>query len=210
MQSESIKAAQREFFRKNRAGCAFAAYIAKTGPASYGWRTEIVEVNADAIAQHLRHGIADPATEILSMVFPDVSTVANIDALVAACLTTKLFSDEGRETDEVRLIKLRAVVGSELSWVSGFGPFDFLPATRRAPFCELTIRVKPRPNYNWYFKPPIDGVVHLADLSMQGMSDKHLQKLWGVSFETTKKILGHPPDEESAAKTTFAVPSTAI
>jgi hypothetical protein len=126
--------------------------------------------------------------------------------LVQACVETGLFYDEGGNEPKMRFVRLRARVGADVSWVSGFGPFDFLPRTRQAPHCELTIRVKPRPLYKWYFKDPLEGVIHLADLNMRGLSEQNLVKLWVASFVTTKKVLGHSPDEESAAKTTFVIP----
>jgi len=196
---------QRSFFSRNRAGCAFAAYAAKR-PSKYGWRSVVLVPTVDKIAHELAGAIADPGVQALSLIFPDIQSTSDLIELVGTCLETGLFLDEATDTESARLVRLRAKVCSDLSWVTGFGPFEFLPKTRQAPFVELSIRVKPRPNYDWHFKPPVDGIIHLADLDMKGLSEKNLWKLWGASFETTKKILGHPPDEESAAKTTFAIP----
>lgn len=202
---DPVKEAQRRFFSRNKAGCAFAAYAAKR-PAKYGWASVILPVAADSIGQELGNAIADPTTQAISMIFPDVLSVDDLAGLVDACIDSGLFVDEGYLENSTRFVRLRAKIGPDVSWVTGFGPFDFLPETRRAPFCELTVRVKPRPSYDWYFKDTVEGVVHLADLDMRGLSCRNLWKLWGASFETTKKILGHAPDEESAAKTTFVVP----
>lgn len=48
--------------------------------------------------------------------------------------------------------------------MTGFCDLPFLPATRRAPFTELTMRVKPRPNYEFQFKEAPPNVIHLADM----------------------------------------------
>lgn len=205
MEDNQVKNAQREFFRRNRSGCAFAAYAAQR-PEKYGWSAIILPVDPSLIGDALARAIADPAVEALSLIFPSVLTTEALIDLVEACLATDQFVSEGFEDGKIRFVRLRARIGEDLSWVTGFGPFPFLPETRRAPSCELTIRVKPRPQYDWYFKPPTDGIVHLADLDMRGLSDRNLKKLWGASFETTKRILGHSPDEESAAKTTFVIP----
>lgn len=200
-----VKEEQRRFFRENRAGCAFAALAAKD-QAKYGWLPRVLPATVDAIGPALRDAIEDPQTQILSMIFPSVQTISDLVDLTGTCLETGLFHDDGSDREKLRFVKLRAHVGGEVSWVSGFGPFDFLPLTRQAPRCELTIRVKPRPDYDWHFKPPVEGVVHLADLDMMGVSDPTLRRLWGVSFVTTQRILGHAPDDESAAKTTFVIP----
>ena len=202
---ELVKEEQRGFFRGNRAGCAFAAFAAKD-PVKYGWRSLVIPVSPDAIGVQLRDAIDSPDTQALSLIFPSVQSANDVLELAGACLETGLFHDEGFDRETLKFIRLRAHVDENVSWVTGFGPFDFLPLTRQAPHCELTIRVKPRPDYEWHFKPPIEGIIHLADLDMVGLSDKNPRRLWQVSFQTTQKILGHAPDDESAAKTTFVIP----
>lgn len=202
---EQVKKAQWQFFSRNKSGCAFAAYAAKR-PDKYGWSSVVLQVTPSTIGEALASAIADPDVTTLSLIFPEVVTTEALDDLIQACLATDYFTDDGFENQEMRLVRLRARVGADHSWVTGFGPFSFLPLTRQSPHTELTIRVKARPQYDWYFKPPIENVIHLADLNMKGLSDRQLAKLWGASFETTRNILGHAPDEESAAKTTFALP----
>ena len=103
-------------------------------------------------------------------------------------------------------VGLRVVSGSERSWVTGFGNFDFLPKTRQAPFTEIIFRSKPRPDYDSVMKEAPAGVLHLADMDMKGMRENKFKALWFGSFDKTEAVLGHKPDILSAAKTTFAFP----
>lgn len=207
---EDLLAEQRAFFRHNRSGCAFAAHAAKDMD-KFGWKQAICPISAEAIDEALGCAISDPKISTLSILLPDVKSALGIVELVDEIRSGKLISALPNEAwNELTLYKIRAQIGSDVSWVSGFGPFQFLPPTRQAPVVELTTRVKERPRYDWYFKETPEGIIHLADMSMNNMSDRNLQKLWSNSFLRTNKLLGHPPDEASAAKTTFAVPTELI
>ena len=205
MDNDTILSQQSDFFRRNRSGCAFAAYAA-ADVLRFGWVSQVIAPKTEDITRAVHEATENPVVQILSLIFPDVVELEDLWILIQACRRSEAFSDESIPIDNRELVRLRARIGSDVSWVTGFGPFDFLPITRRA-HTELTIRTKPRPQYDWHFKPPLDGIIHLADMSMRGMSDRNLRKLWGASFVTTEKLLGHPPDQESAAKTTFSMPS---
>lgn len=53
-----------------------------------------------------------------------------------------------------------------------------------------------------------DGVIHLADMDMKGMSENKFKALWYGSLDRAEEVIGHRPDLRSAAKTTFAVPAS--
>lgn len=204
--NDTIFAEQRAFFRRNKSGCAFAAYAAKD-MAKFGWKQVVCPISASAMDSSIQSAISDPDTSTLSLLFPDAGSVDGLNALMDELRRGVLINALPDQVWEgLILFRARVKVASDLSWVTGFGPFDFLPSTRQAPTTELTLRVKARPNYDWHFKDAPPGIIHLADMSMRGMTDKNLWKLWGTSFLRTKKLLGHAPDEASAAKTTFAVP----
>ena len=90
--------------------------------------------------------------------------------------------------------------------MTGFGNFNFLPKTRQSVFTEIMFRSKARPPYEKVMKKTPEGIIHLADMDMKGMSDNKFKSLWYGSFDNTESVLGHKPDLKSAAKTTFAVP----
>jgi hypothetical protein len=199
-------AEQLRFFSEKRAGCLFAA-VAAHDPEHYGWSHLSLSPSETEVDEALEWAINDPATTTLSMVFSSVQDSSMLGHLVSALRRANLVRLDLVVPDgDVVCLGFRAVVGVVRSYITGFAPLDFLPATRRAPFCELTVRVKPRPNYAYVFKPAPAGVIHLADLDMKGMSPVAMRKLWNGSFDQTARILGAPADGRSAARTTFCVP----
>lgn len=197
---------QLEFFSKSKSGCAFAAVAAKD-PGRYEWSHSVCAASDSKCADGaIEAAISDPAISTLSLIFPEVRTSEELAEFIPNLLGGRLHLFQALDTERNRCYRIRLKLDCEESFVSGFGPFDFMPITRQTPHTGLVMRVKPRPNYDWFLKPPEDGIVHVADMDMKGMSEKHLRRLWNNSFLTTRGILGKEPDDESAAKTTFVIP----
>ncbi|HEV7289461.1 hypothetical protein [Sphingomonas sp.] len=206
MSGDAIVSEHLEFFVRNQSGCAFAA-IAARDPAKYEWHHDLImELDPGLIAARVDAARADPAISTLSIVFPAVTSVDELALLLAALPCGPIYLHETLDTPKHRCYRFRAKVGEDESFVSGFGPFDFMPETRRTPYTSIVMRVKPRPVYDWYLKPPTEGLVHVADMDMKGIPDRRLQRLWNNTFLTVAGILGKKPDDESAAKTTFIIP----
>lgn len=201
---------QQEFFKKNGSGCAFAAAAARD-MHRYGWKQIACGISSEEIDREIESAIALDNVSTLSLIFPAVETILEMKLLLSELERCKLvFLEERFDVGSKYGFRFRAIIGDLRSWISGFGPFDYFPVTRRSPFVEIAVRVKPRPDYDWHLKKSPPGIIHLADMNMLGLSEKHLRKLWVVSFLRTKKLLGHNPDDESAAKTTFVVPKEFI
>src|SRR4051812_18793232 len=130
----SIVESQLEFYRNNGAGCSFAALAAKF-PSKYGWVQKVLRPDADCIDDAVSAAITDPSITTLSLIFPDVSGPEDLVHFVETlknCRSTVLEQDE--EFEGMRCLGFRTRVNGLLSWVTGFGRFDFLPITRRSPF----------------------------------------------------------------------------
>jgi len=121
-----------------------------------------------------------------------------------------LVLDQVEDFDDSVCLGYRCLLDGVKSYVEGFGDFPFLPVTRRAPFTELAMRVKPRPAYTYVFKDAPPGIVHLADLDMKGIPLETLRRLWDGSLVNTRSLLGSAPDIRSAARTTFSVPRSLL
>lgn len=196
---------QRGFFRQGSAGCTFAA-VAANNLEKYGWRQVVVEPTVTSISAAIADAVDDPATSLTSLIFPRVTSVGDLVALISELDMTPGVSVERTLHESWVCVGVRVQFYGLKSWVSGFGPFSFLPKTRQSPHCDLTFRVKPRPKFERVMKPSPSGVVHLADLDMIDMSDTVFKRMWYGAFKSTKSVLGKSPDILSAAKTTFALP----
>lgn len=196
------------FFERGGTGCKFAA-LAATNPAKYGWSRSLCAPSLDAVEEAIVSAIESPQTTTMSLVFTQVLQPAQLVALIKELRSGKLITlGQNILFNGCRCLGLRVHVSDVVSWVSGFGPFSFLPKTRQSPYASIVFRVKSRPQYDWYLKPPHEGVIHLADMNMIDLSDEALRKLWGASFVSVEQILGAKPDLLSAAKTTFAIPDS--
>ncbi len=206
MSIDPVVAAQLDFFAKSLSGCAFAAMAARN-PSKFEWGHRVVtredEGNINAI---VAEGIEEPSISTLSLIFPHVATDADLDSFLPTLDANLVYLHEKLDTADNRCFRFRARVGEDSSFVSGFGPFECMPKTRRAPYTSIVMRVKPRPQYDWHLKEPEEGIIHVADMDMKGVADRNLQRMWRNSFLTTAGILGKKPDQESAAKTTFVIP----
>lgn len=198
---------QLEFYKKRKAGCIFAAIVAKN-PKKYSWYHCILnQVDNTEIDEVIGGAIADKDISTLSIIFPSVKSeveLLHFISIFEKCKKVTIGQDIVENSS--RCIGFRVSVNKDLSWVSGFGNFDFLPKTRQTPYTEIVFRVKPRPFYEWYMKPPMIGVIHLADMDMLSASKRVFKKWWNASLVNTKKVLGHSPNLLSAAKTTFSIP----
>lgn len=212
MQVESLFAkqigeAQFDFYRRNKAGCLFAAIAAKH-PMRYGWIQRVLPPREGAIDKAIEQAMGDRSVTMLSIVFPAINTPSSLIELIYTLRECRLiYLDQNDVFEDCRCLGFRARVDDLSSWISGFGPFTFLPVTRRAPYTEITFRVKPRPNFKWVMKKSPPAVIHLADLDMLGMADATFRTVWRATLKRTAQLLGHEPDLRSAAKTTFSVPT---
>lgn len=206
MTDAEIKLSHLDFFVRNATGCAFAAHVARD-PARFDWAIETLGANdVDTIDEVISNAIGNGGISTLSLVFPEVTTEADLIALIPRLDREIIFLHEVINVNSKRCFRFRAKIGNDVSYISGFAPFNTMPITRRADLVSIVMRVGPRPNYDWNFKPPEVGVVHVADMDMKGLPDRKLERMWQNSFLRTAGLLGHKPDEESAAKTTFVVP----
>lgn len=207
--------AQRDWHVRGQNGCQFAR-IAALKAESLRWQYLVIpdldEAAVVAIGQYLGTINQDPTVEVASLLFPSaqagLSALGIMRRLVAR---TSFWLEKDEEIDGARHMHLRHPVGlpgrTVQAWVMGFAPFEFMPNTRRGPYFELALRVKAKPEWIFHRLTPDRGVAHLADVPLT-MSDAHWEHRWQTTLARTRMILAGEPDEVSAAKSTFAVPTS--
>ena len=206
MTDDEIVSGQLEFFARNLSGCAFAAHAARN-PSDVEWRHRLVRADELPIMDEIiSEAVACDGVSTLELIFPDVQTDNDLDQLIPALNGDVLYLYETEDTAASRCFRYRAKVGAEESLVSGFGPFDSMPITRRSPSASIVMRVKERPTYKRYMKTPVPGLTHIADMRIPGFPQRWWDRMWRNSHFRTRSLLGHEPDEESAARTTFVIP----
>jgi hypothetical protein len=207
-----IIAAQRHWHTAGQNGCVFAQ-TAATKSEAVGWQSL---VSHDAEGAELQkqiqaaiEAIEQPGVENLSLLFPHITDPSDVARLVRSLPQVsdrfQIF-ERPYEDRVITAIRMRLNDDGVLSWVVGFGPFDFLPTTRQSPITELAIRTKPKPPeiFHRLSKDPM--AAHLADVQL-GVSDQVMERLWTATQAQTHELLEGQDRAFSSAKVTYAFPA---
>lgn len=206
-------------------------------PGTAGWTADDWERE---VGRRVAEGTKDPERWIISFLFPDVVDLPGVKRLLVSLggiehwRLTELTPHEHRKKvarEDWLYLKLRIRVadghvvppeflddgeGGERvvdvdSWPLFFASLDHVPVTRRAPFTELSVALKPKA-----FKPPPDlsgdwEAAHLADVPAPVDSTEAFRSFLGNTKELKRRLLGAEGymDLAASAKVTFAVPRSA-
>jgi len=172
-----------EFIKAGKTGCLFATIMARN-PEKIGW-----------------HRLINPGKVII----PDNAYIVSFifegktqKEVIQWAVENGMYEEKTSENT----VGLRFNGEHGISWVQYFGK-DSHVKTRQAPNSELLLCVK-LPTKS-YFKVGFSGVLHLAHASVSLLSERVLDRLWDSSHTRTKKILGHTPTINEAAKTSHIV-----
>jgi hypothetical protein len=217
LQSSDYATAQRAWFLRGQSGCVFARFAAMK-EAGIGWDYIVWGGQLDHLTLQVVNRIddlvqeatEDDETQVVSVLLPTVETGADalavVDALVAG---TSFWVERELIFDDRLVVYLRRSISGDgqdvQAWVMAFGPFGFIPNTRRAPFFELVIRAKPKPDWIFERLNPDRAAAHLADVPLV-MPPRHWEHRWQSTLRKTREILGHEPNEVSSARATISVP----
>lgn len=209
-----LAAAQRDWHIRGQNGCVFARLAAL---AAGGLRWDYVVADfvpgvstTAAVGEMVRDHAAADGVEVLSLLVPGLTTADEVVRFVRELAESSAFWLERDDViDELVVAHLRypvpAAPDDVQAWVMGFGPFDWMPGTRRSPYFELVIRVREKNPWLFHRLNQDRGVAHLADVPLN-MPQHHWEHRWQSTRRRTRMILQKEPDSYSAAKCTLAIP----
>jgi hypothetical protein len=217
----ALATAQRSWHGTGQNGCVFARIVALSPDAH--WDTLVVAEPPDRLTAAGLHWIeqeiqdcgAVPDRQLVSVLFPLVTSATEAVAVIGRLAAgTGFWLDQDLSTRTERRLRLRYPVPAEAAapvqaWVMAFGPFPFMPNTRRAPYFELVFRLRAKPDGLFHRNNPDPEVAHLADVPLT-MPDHHWEHRWRSTLRRTRMVLAAEPDELTAAKMTLSVPHAAM
>lgn len=207
--------AQRDWHIRGQNGCMFAR-IAALKSENVGWNYSVIDPqvskidNTQVVDIHgsLEEAVRNSDTELYSLLFPGVTSAKSaVEIIRTLARGPKFWLEKDELIDSVLKLRLRyPVVENEVqAWVMAFGPFNFLPNTRQAPYFELVTRVKVKPETIFHRLNKDPAVAHLADIPLD-MPEKYWEDRFDSTLRRTRMILGNEPDDVSAAKSTISIP----
>lgn len=213
---EYVSLIHRHWHGEGRNGCIFALLSARKAQ-EVGWENFVITKNIRTIEndntktlihKKIEHAIRNPKCEILSLLFSNINSDADLVKLIKQLLKVEsiLLVDE-QAIDKMVTLSLRVPLNKDgvLSWLMSFGPYDYFPQTRQSPITEIVIRVKKKPDRQFHRLNNDKEAAHLADLPLE-YTDSIMEKIWENTLKRTRIILGGEPNIFSAAKTTFTLP----
>lgn len=226
---------QLDWHKKGRQGCAFAARLASGvlkaqagGFYSDYWARKILDGNhaefAGAMKAFVDESHQNPQRQVVSFLLPGVTTKEQLIALIKqirAGYAGALVEIHDCPSSPHALVRIRLPLSDGVSaYALGFGPFDWMPETRRAPCTELVLPVKTKQQLkatygrHTIYQPQADSVhrdedptfVHLADIEMEGITrDTPTDKrLWEATTGIKRAKLNAVDDKRAKGKVTFS------
>lgn len=210
----AIKKIHQSWHTQGQSGCLFAHAISKD-LEKHKWKTHIILDESipeyellTIIDNKLESALLDAECELLSFIFPTITDINDLCILINILNKTKnIYLESESIYDDMTTLKLRTKVQEGITaWIMGFGPFTFLPNTRQSPMTEIVLRVKPKHDKLFPKLNQDTSIAHTADIPIF-FDEAVSNKLWDGTFKNTELILGGKPNELSAAKTTFSIPT---
>lgn len=210
-------AVMRHWHTRGQTGCLFARRLATVAMDAQWQSVVFTSKEEDGLAGEvgenlepaLRLAIGSPDCEIVSLLFPQIDTIAGLKRVCNLLTqTSPITMSEMPAPPSTVITALRMDISGDgkLAWIMAFGPFDSWPPTRRGPLLEFAIRVKPKPAELFHKLNQDADAAHLADSNPQ-LTEAQMEKVFDRTEKATRDVLGGDPDRRSAAKATFSFPT---
>lgn len=216
IKAEQWDLAERMFswVKTRQAGCAFASSLVRNKENQY-WRTLVTQIPDDREGRGYLEEILQASTEdsqihALMVVLQDVELPADLAKLISSLCRHESWSwCEPRSVAPTLGGRERFAIGlrwrrpdGPLCFVLGFGPFGFLPPTRRAPYCALTV-----PTCETGFRrTDSSDERHLCDMRNDAFTDETWANLSEETRVWRKALIGEHDEKAAKARVTFVLP----
>lgn len=209
MGDDQVRWIQRHWHAAGQNGCAFAQWISKRCDEG-NWVSLVLDHTSERNAALMAERVGDlfeGDAQMVSILAPQLTEPTHLVEFVDHVARQRGFWLQDHEPltgYETRQLRYQLSPNLD-AWVMLFGPFDFLPETRRAPITELTFRVKAKPPWLYPLLNQDPSIAHLADFPAT-LRPAAWDRLFHHTVMETIRILGATPDRRSAAKMTLALP----
>ena len=183
-------------------GCRFAQHRAKHAQESQFLSIILQRPLQEHMLLDLQEILLSSAdAQAVLLLVPSISHPSELATLLRTFNESDYWNlDILKNTTEEVLVGLRWPIPSTLyvSEVLGFGPFDCLPVTRRAPICVLALRTHPPQRVEENRR------VHLAQMPLFELElrDDKAEYFWNKTSEMRKEILAGQLEHAAKAKVT--------
>ena len=204
-----------DWMARGQTSCRFASVLARRSEEA-SWHTftvtsELEDADlADILDRVLRESVE--SSELVQILFPGVNSAEELCGLVRNLTQSpgNWYWEEMEGDEDEICVGLRWVLPSKqhVAWIVGFGPFDFLPFTRRAPITTLAVRTSEIKRTKYELSDLGTIPVHLADVDDLLPNQETRNKLTEATVAAKKKYLDGEHVSAARARVTFRIPRT--
>jgi hypothetical protein len=202
-----------DWMARGQTACRFASVLSRSAEeGSWSSFTVTNELRDDELAEITDRVLREnmEKAELVQLLFPSVVSVHQLCALISNLTVPGSnwhWERTGESSDSIP-VGLRWTLPSKqfVAWTVGFGPFDFLPFTRRAPITAIVVRTSETKRTKYDMSS--DGMipVHLADVDDGLQSADVRQKLTDATIAAKQNYLGGEFVDSARARVTFRIP----
>lgn len=163
----------------------------------------------EVIQETLTEAASDDVDAVI-LIFPEVELLADLVGLINLLNQHEAWScAEDKHPDSSAAGRPRVGLGMRWkmpcdtsSFALGFGPFGFLPPTRRSPYTAITLPVCKKGVH----REGDPSERHLCDMANDLWTGEQFDKLWAGTSALKAKLIESNDNEAAKAKVTFALP----
>jgi hypothetical protein len=205
----------RNWQTQGQLACRFAQQLARQAEG-YGMRACVINASSrgnlseeavSALSHACRTACESKEVQALALLFPRIESAAALVRLlkILAKLPGWAITAAPNPSDRLQRVHVRVHYRLDAGHVAealGFGPFQFLPLTRRAPVVALEMLTKvSRPKESALGRPKR---LHLAGIELDWPASR-IKRVWQATEENRLYMLGGD-DSAAKAKVSFAIP----